>query len=965
MRIQVLGPIRAWQVGEELDLGSPGQRALFGLLALAGGQPVSRTELVDALWERRPPLGAANVIQTYVKHLRRLLEPARLARAPSILLPMVGGGYALRVPGEDVDLMSFRRLVNAASTAAPEQQRVAALLAEALDLWQGTPLADVPSMASHPTVVALARERHAALGRYARAMIATGAAAEALPLLAQAAAAQPLDEAAQTRLIRVYHAAGQRERAFAVYDATRRRLADDLGIDPGPELAEAHAALLREPVAVAVAADVTGARQPLANTAAAQPVPAQLPADTRGFTGRGAELAALSGLLAPSPWGKGTPTGQDNEGAEDAAVMIATVSGTAGVGKTALAVHWAHGVRGRFPDGQLYVDLRGYDTERPVPAVGALAGFLSALGVPAQRLPADVEARAALFRSLLINRRMLVVLDNARDAAQVRPLLPSSPTCRVVITSRSQTPSLIALEGARPLALGLLSAEEANEMLARRLGRQRVLAAPEAVDEIIDHCARLPLALAIVAARAALHPNFPLETIAAELREHGSRLDLLAGDGATTNVRRVFSWSYEVLTQPAARLFRLLGLHPGPDISSRAAASLSGLPLSEARVHLSELTRAHLLEEHAPDRYAFHGLLRIYAVERERAKAKDGRRRHEIERHDAVLRVLDHYLHTAYAASLLLTPARKPLEIPLTWPRTGVELDLPADYGQAYGWLLAEQEVLVAAVTWAADAGLDTQTWQLAWAMTNFLDRQGRWQDRLSVHTAALTAAQRLGDRAGQAHMRLGLANTYARMARFEDAREGLEQALTLLTEIGDSAGQANVHLNLAFVERSLDDRPRALEHMEAALELYTIDGNLAGRARALHEIGWSHAQDGDYQLAYTRCQQALELLQEAQDRYGEAGAWDSLGYIHHHSGDHRQAVTCYHRSLTLLDQINDLPHRAEVLVRIGDAHLATGDTPNTRESWNQALTILTYISHADATQVQAKLAALDTHPVP
>jgi DNA-binding SARP family transcriptional activator/Tfp pilus assembly protein PilF len=956
VRIQVLGPIRAWQVGEELDLGSPGQRALFGLLALAGGQPVSRTELVDALWERRPPLGAANVIQTYVKHLRRLLEPARPARAPSALLPMVGGGYALRVPGEDVDLMSFRSLVNAASAAAPEQQRVAALLAQALGLWQGTPLADVPSMAGHPTVVALARERHAALGRYARAMIAIGAAAEALPLLAQAAAAQPLDEAAQTRLIRVYHAAGQRERAFAVYDATRRRLADELGIDPGPELAEAHAALLRDPVAVA--ADVTGARHSLTDTVAAQPVPAQLPADTPGFTGRGAELATLSGLLTPGPGHPGTTTGQN---AEDAAVMIATVSGTAGVGKTALAVHWAHEARSRFPDGQLYADLRGYDTERPVPATGALAGFLSALGVPAQRLPADVDARAALFRSLLISRRMLVVLDNARDAEQVRPLLPASRTCRVVITSRSQTPSLIALEGARPLALGLLSVQEAGEMLARRLGRQRVRSAPEAVDEIIDHCARLPLALAIVAARAALHPNFPLDTIAAELREHGSRLDLLAGEGATTDVRRVFSWSYEVLRPPAARLFRLLGLHPGPDISARAAASLSGLPLSEARAHLSELTRAHLLEEHAPDRYAFHGLLRIYAVERERAKATDGRRRHDVERHEAVLRVLDHYLHTAYAASLLLTPARKPLEIPLAWPRTGVELDLPADYGQAYGWLLAEQEVLVAAVTWAADAGLDTQTWQLAWAVTNFLDRQGRWQDRLSVHTAALTAAQRLGDRAGQAHMRLGLANTYARMSRFEDAREGMEHALTLLTEIGDSAGQANVHLNLAFVERSLEDRPGALEHMEAALELYTIDGNLAGRARALHEIGWSHAQDGDYQLAYARCQQALELLQEAQDRYGEAGAWDSLGYIHHHSGEHRQAVTCYHRSLTLLDQINDLPHRAEVLVRIGDAHLATGDTPNTRESWNQALTILTYISHADATRVQAKLAALET----
>ncbi|NUR60535.1 MAG: tetratricopeptide repeat protein [Catenulispora sp.] len=991
MRIQVLGPVRAWRADAELALGPPAQRGLFGLLVLADGQPLSRTQLIDALWADEPPSGAANVIQTYVKRLRRLLEPARPARASSTLLPTVGSGYRLLPPGDGVDLVSFRRLVDAAAALSADRRRAADLLGRALSLWRGAPLADIPTLAGHPTVVALGRERHAALGGYTDAMIATGAATDALPLLAQDAADHPLDEAAQTRLIRAYHAAGQRDRAFAVYHDTRRRLADELGLDPGPELARAHGALLRvtppaaktagqaEPEEAAasrpspapgeaasqptVAGSVSGSASvpvpaslpvsvpasgpvavvPVSIPAAVPlPVPAQLPADILGFTGRTAELATLSGLVD----------------AGGTAVAIAVVSGTAGVGKTALAIHWAHRVRDRFPDGQLYVNLRGFDpTERPVTPADALAGFLEALGQPVRRLPSDVDARGALFRSLLADRRMLLVLDNARDAEQVQPLLPSAPACHAVITSRSQLQGLIAMTGASTLSLDLLSPEESRELLAGRLSPERVRAAGPAVDDIAERCAHLPLALAVVAARAALRPRFDLEAIAAQLRGPRDRLDVLHGGDTATDLRAVFSWSFQALDAPARRLFALLALHQGPDISAPAAASLAGLPRRAAERKLAQLSSGHLLTEHAPGRYTFHDLLRAYAVEL--AGTLD-----PAERRAAVHRLLDHYLHTAYAAAVTLNPST-PVSLELGEPPPGVVVDPPADAGEAHDWLLTEHQVLLQLVQWAGDAGFDAHAWQLAWALTVFLDRQGSWPERLAVHTAALAAAERLDDTAGQANMHRGLANTYARMGRIEQAHIHLWRALDLLDDLGDRTGQANLRLNLAFVVRSLGDPQRAVEHTETALALYTDLGNKAGQSRALHEIGWQKAISGDYQAALTHCRRALEVLEEVKDRYGQAGAWDSLGYIHHHSGEHQRAITCYRQSLHLLEEINDRPHSGEVLMHLGEAQLAVGDSDAARESWAQALAVLTEIEHPDAGPVREKLAALGPGRMP
>jgi DNA-binding SARP family transcriptional activator len=365
VRIQVLGSLRAWHDGAELDLGPPGRRAVLGLLALAGGDAVARRDLVDALWGDRPPPSAVNVVQTHVKHLRRLLEPGRAPRAGSGVLPHVGGGYAVRRDAVDVDLWRFHELIAEANDAHRDADaaRVVASLGEALRLWHGRPLADLPPFTGHPKVVSLVAERREAFSRYAGAMIDTGAAAEVLPDIAEAAAEQPLDEAAQALLIRAHHALGQRGEAFRLYGLVRTRLVDELGIDPGPELLAAHAAVLRDSV-TAVSAEPRPAQR----------IPKQLPAEPRGFTGRTAELSLLDSLVTGG---------------------IAAVSGTAGVGKTALAVHWAHRVRARFPDGQLYANLRGHAPGSPAAPVEILAQFLAALGIPPDRVPLDAETAAA------------------------------------------------------------------------------------------------------------------------------------------------------------------------------------------------------------------------------------------------------------------------------------------------------------------------------------------------------------------------------------------------------------------------------------------------------------------------------------------------------------------------------------------------------------------------------------------
>jgi tetratricopeptide (TPR) repeat protein len=647
----------------------------------------------------------------------------------------------------------------------------------------------------------------------------------------------------------------------------------------------------------------------------AEPVPCQLPAAVAYFAGRMGELAKLTGLLR----GRATTGGT---------VVISAIGGTAGVGKTALAVHWAHQVANRFPDGQLYVNLRGFDPSSSVmqPA-DALRRFLDALHVPPERIPAELDHLAARYRSQLAGKRMLVVLDNARDAAQVRPLLPGAPTCLVLVTSRNQLTSLIAADGAHPITVDLLTDEEARQLLVRRLDADRVAADPAAVADIITRCAHLPLALALVAARAATHPHSGLRQLADELHDTQHRWQTLTGDDPTTDVRAVFSWSYQALNPPAARLFRLLGLHPGPDLAAPAAASLAGVPASTVQPLLGELTRASLLAEPTTlGRYTLHDLLRSYATDLTDSTDPDQ------QRHAATHRMLDHYLHTAHTADRLLHPARDPLTLTPAQPR--VTPYHPADHQQAMNWFTVERPVLLAAIDHAAANGFDTHAWQLPLTMRIFLDRRGHWHDLAIAGRAAVAAAGRLADPSAQVRAHHILAHAYIRLGRFDDAHAQLTCALDLATQISDQTGQAHTHHSLAYLWERQGNNSRALDHARQALDLYRAASHQNGQARALNLVGWYHARLGDHQQALTSCQQALDLHQDLHDLDGQAQTWVSLGFAHHHLRHHTDALDCYRHGLTLYQDLSDRYNEATTLTYLGDTHHSTGNPHAARDAW-------------------------------
>jgi tetratricopeptide (TPR) repeat protein/DNA-binding XRE family transcriptional regulator len=672
---------------------------------------------------------------------------------------------------------------------------------------------------------------------------------------------------------------------------------------------------------------------------AGQAVPRQLPAAVAGFTGRAAELAALTRILNDAA-GSGTP----------GTVVISAIEGTAGVGKTALALHWAHQVARRFGNGQLYANLRGFDPAgTPATPAEAICGFLSALGVPPERIPPAPDAQAALYRSLLADRQTLIVLDNARDEQQVRPLLPASRASLVLVTSRNQLSGLSAADGARLLALDVLTHAEAVQLLTARIGRARAAAGPDAIAEIATLCACLPLALTVAAARAAARPSFPLATVAEELRDTAGRLDILDAGDPLASVRTVFSWSYRQLSTGAARMFRLLGLHPGPDFTIPAAASLAAVAEPGTRSLLRELNRAHLITEHAPGRYTFHDLLRAYAADQ--AGAVDT----EPERAAATGRLLDHYLHTAHSAAFRLEPTRIPIE--LAPPRPGVAPEQLASDHEAMEWFQAEHPVLVAAIGLAASTGFDMHAWQLPWTMADFLDRRGRWQQKVAIQRTAVAAATRLGDTAGQIESRRLLGTASSRIGDHEQARAHLGECLKLYQRVGDRRGEAKAHLFLGGAAQRQGRSDDALAHGNEALRLYQAIGDKAGEATLLNNIGYTHAQLGSYQQASVLCRRALALSAAIGRSSTEAYASDSLGYVEHHLGNFAAAASWYQRAIRLSQGLGDRVLEADALTHLGDTRRAAGELTQANQAWQQALAIFEDLQHPSADEVRAKLA--------
>ena len=636
LRLAILGPVAGSRGGVPVALGPVRQRAVLTLLVLHADAGLSRADIVDALWGSNPPGTAVTMVHGYISRIRGLLghDERVCADAPRSkrALSWDGARYRLAPGAVESDLTEFATLSDLAdrASASGDAAQACQRYEQSLRLWRAEPAADIELLQGHPAVIELSQRRTALIVDYAATAETADRHEQVLGHLQALAGRAPLHERVHARLMIALAATGQQATALGIYENLRRRLDHELGMPPGRELAEAYLRVLRQQAAPSAAQRPAPARPP---------VPRQLPVAPRHFAGRAREQRMLSDLL------------DQTAGQAPGTVVISAIGGTAGVGKTALAVHWAHRVADRFPDGQLYVNLRGFDPSgTPVAPADATRRFLDALQVPANQIPSSAEAQQSLYRSLLAGRRMLIVLDNARDVGQVRPLLPGGPRCLVLVTSRNQLTGLVAAEGAHPVTLDLLSPADARELLARRIGPERIAAELDVATELTGLCARLPLAVSIAAARVAMHPHLPLATLVSELRDATGRLDVLDAGEAASSVRAVFSWSYQNLSQPAARMFRLLGVHPGPDITVAAAASLAGVSPGQARQGLSQLIRASLIAEHLPGRFAFHDLLRAYAAER--AGAEDG----EAQRRAAARRMLDHYLHTAYAAALVLNP---------------------------------------------------------------------------------------------------------------------------------------------------------------------------------------------------------------------------------------------------------------------------------------------------------------------
>jgi tetratricopeptide (TPR) repeat protein/transcriptional regulator with XRE-family HTH domain len=696
--------------------------------------------------------------------------------------------------------------------------------------------------------------------------------------------------------------------------------------------------------------------------ASGYPVPRQLPSAAAGFTGRSAELKTLAGLL-------------ERDGSPPGTMLISAIGGTAGVGKTALAVHWAHQAADRFPDGQLYVNLRGYDPDQPMPAADALAGFLRALGVAAKDIPADTDERAARYRSLLAGRRVLVLLDNAGSAEQVRPLLPASPDCVALVTSRDALAGLVARDGARRLDLDLLSPADADMLLTTLIG-DRAAADPAATAALAARCARLPLALRVAAELAAARPSAAMAVLAGELADEQRRLDLLdAGGDPRTAVRAVFSWSYRQLDPDAARAFRLAGLHPVPEFGGRAAAALTGIEPAHAHRQLDVLARAHLIHVTAPSRYDLHDLLRGYA--RELAASEDG----EYESRAALTRLFDHYLHTAATAMDVLFPAESGRRPRIAEPATPAPPLADADAARA--WLDLHRDTLVAVVTHAAAHGWPDHAVRMSATLFRYLDIGGHFAEAVVVHAEASRAAPQTGDLVAEAATLNRLGISQWRNESYEESAVHLHQALALYRDTSDRRGEASTLTNLASLEMSRGHYQQAAGHLQEALTLSRNIGDRFGEAHAVGAIGAVELRRGHYEraadlarqaldlcreigdraaevTALTRLgsaeiglglydqatehqQQALGLYRETGDRYGMANALSNLATVDRHQGRHEQAIARQRQALALFREMGGGVGQAQALNGLGEALFAAGQP-------NRALA-----QHAEALELAAE----------
>jgi DNA-binding SARP family transcriptional activator len=893
---------------------------VLAVLLWRANRPVPADEMADIVWDGTPPGGAPEAVRALVMRLRRGLDEQAAAR-----IVTRAPGYAIEVSSDELDASRLEALTDqaAAEIRVGQWAEAARTAAEALGLWRGTPLGDVPSHLLRDQWVPNLERLHAqALAWRIEADLHEGRHEQLVPELQELTARHPLRENFHGQLMLALAGSGRRAEALAAYQKARRTLAAELGIDPGGELRRLHERILAGDASLtapSAASDAPGAAR--AQTGPAQPAPPQaapvsrqLPASVRSFVGRQAEVGRLDGLVR-----------QAAKTAAGGTVVISAIDGMAGVGKTALAVHAAHRLASEFPDGQLFIDMHGYTQgHEPRSAGEALDVFLRALGVPPQRVPFGTDERAAMFRQRLAGTRTMIVLDNVASEAQVRPMVPGSAGCLVLVTSRRR---LKGLDEAHVLTVDVLARADALKLIRAVAGPQRVPPDDPLLPEIVHLCAHLPLALRIAAALLRHRPVWTLEYLATLLRAQQTRISALS-DGER-DLSAIFDLSYRSLPSAEQLMFRCLGLIPGPDFDSSATAALTGTDPSAAARLLECLVDHNLVIQHVPGRYRLHDLIRLYAralADRDPALARDA----------ALNRLMDYYQHTAARADALIS--RLPRLAPLG-PVPARALALPdADAGQA--WLRAERPNLLAVLRHATSHGWHERIIALTAGMATLLRNDGPWSEALVLYSGAIEAARSHGDRAAQAAALLQLGVVRNLTGDCPGALDALEQASDLYQELGDPLGQANALTQLADIRGFVDDYSGAADDLERALDSYRELDNPLGQANVLDHLGNLRRYTGDIPGAIPALEQALRLYEQLGDRTGQVRALIAMGNSKRHTGDFAAAARNLEEALRLNGHLGHQLGRANILAELGELRRLIGDYPTAARYLEQSLQI-------------------------
>jgi DNA-binding SARP family transcriptional activator len=931
---RILGPVEV-RTGETWSsVKAAKQRALLAMLLLHSGQPVSSERLIEALWEEEPPKRPGNLLSIYVHQLRKLIGDSDakvlVTRAP---------GYLVTVGPRDLDADLFAELFSEGRRAltAGDPVRAAELLAEAVGCWRGPALDDVPST---PLVVAgrdeLEHSRVEAIRLRAEADLACGRPTGVVSAMRRNLIDHPLQEKLWVLLLRALQQDGRPAEALEAYARARNIIIDALGVDPGPELQQIFQQILNGDTGSTTAAAERGP--------GLVPHPQQLPADIPDFTGRADQVEQVCALLSEDEGAAASP----------GAVRVLVVMGAGGLGKTTLAVHAAHLLKGQFPDGQLYANLLG--ATQPAAPADILARFLRDLGMDGSRVPLDAEERAAHFRTMLAGKQFLIVLDDARDAAQVLPLLPGSASAAVLVTSRNRLPELM---GSQVIDLEVLRPEEARSLFTGMVGERRVAAEPEAASGVLAACAGLPLAIRIVGARLAARGNWTVRTLADRLADERSRLDeMRVGNLA---VRASFEVSFGSLARAGpggvdpAWAFCLLGVWAGPSIGIAAAAALLGQSPEAVADALYVLVDAHLLESPEPDWFRFHDLLRVFAADRALTQESEQTRR------DAIARAVTWYLHTAEAAAEIISPRNA--RVPLGASPATVE---PLAFGSmeaAVEWGERERLGVIAAIKLAANTGLHEMVWKLAAAEMSFFYRRSHWAEWVETHTIGLASARALGDRQAEAWMLNNLGMAYG-LQGMQESTDCLEQSLAISRELSDVPAEGRTVANVANTYYRQHRFAEARVSAERSLTIMRLIGSRYGEGIALDVLGSSCEKLGDFAAATGYLNQALKIFQELGEPDHQAETLTDLGDAFLGLGQLDDAVDSLERALAIRQRIGDRHGQAATLHQLGLAQLRAGQAGKAQESLSEALVLLEEIGdRAQIAEIQAGLSQIGRDP--